>query len=82
MRSEAAIHIINIVLLPEYRNLGIGTSLLKGLIEEAGRAGKPVRIHVEVFNPALRFYERLGFARIEEKGFHYLMERQTNSPSA
>jgi ribosomal protein S18 acetylase RimI-like enzyme len=75
-RSDAAIHIINIVLLSEYRNLGIGTSILKGLIEEAGKAEKRLRIHVEIFNPALRFYERLGFFKIEEVGFHFLMQWQ------
>jgi ribosomal protein S18 acetylase RimI-like enzyme len=80
-RGEASIHIINIVLLPEYRNRGIGSSILSDLIKEASAAGQPVRIHVEVFNPALRFYERLGFIRIKEKGFHYLMERQTALPA-
>jgi hypothetical protein len=34
----------------------------------APAAGKPVTIHVEVFNPAMRLYERLGFRPIEERG--------------
>jgi ribosomal protein S18 acetylase RimI-like enzyme len=80
-RSDAAIHIINIVLLSEYRNLGIGTSILRGLIEEAGKAEKRLRIHVEIFNPALRFYERLGFVKIDQTGFHHLMEISPALPS-
>jgi hypothetical protein len=37
-------------------------------------AGKPLRIHVEGFNPALRLYERLGFRQIEDKGVYLFME--------
>jgi predicted GNAT family acetyltransferase len=42
-------------------NRGLGTTLLRNLQSEAAAAGKPLRIHVERFNPALRLYERLGF---------------------
>jgi hypothetical protein len=34
----------------------------------------PLRIHVEKFNPALRWYERLGFRQIEDKGVYLFME--------
>ena len=37
-------------------------------------AGKPLRIHVERFNPALRLYERLGFRQIEDKGVYLFLE--------
>jgi ribosomal protein S18 acetylase RimI-like enzyme len=73
-RREDEIRIVDIALLPEARNAGIGSSLLKNLLAEASRAGKAVRIHVERFNPALRLYQRLGFARVADKGVHYLME--------
>jgi ribosomal protein S18 acetylase RimI-like enzyme len=33
-----------------------------------------VTIHVEVFNPALRLYERLGFKKVAENGPYHLME--------
>lgn len=73
-RWTKEIRIVDIALLPEYRNAGIGTTLLKGILEEATQAGKPVSIHVERFNPALHLYERLGFSTISENGVYYLME--------
>ena len=74
-RREDELHIIDIALLPAYRNAGLGTTLLREVIAEADAAGKPVRIHVERFNPALRLYERLGFSRIADTGVYFLMER-------
>ncbi len=73
-RRTDEIRLIDIALLPEYRGKGFGTGLLKDLQTEAVQAGKPLRIHVEKFNPALRLYERLGFARIADTGVYYLME--------
>ena len=70
------VRIVDIALMPAYRSGGIGTMLLRRVFEEGDAAGKPVSIHVEVFNPARRLYERLGFV---EKGMHgnvyFLMER-------
>ena len=73
-RRPDVIHLIDIALLPANRNRGIGTSLLKELLAEASEVGKPVRIHVEHFNPALHLYERLGFSRIGDQGVYYQME--------
>lgn len=71
------VRIVDIAILPAYRNRGLGTRLLEGVFAEGDAAGKPVSIHVEVFNPARRLYERLGFV---EKGAHgdvyILMERR------
>jgi ribosomal protein S18 acetylase RimI-like enzyme len=69
------IRLIDIALLPEYRNQGIGNSLLKDIIKDATKAKKPVRIHVERYNPAMHLYERLGFVRIGDTGVYYLMEK-------
>jgi ribosomal protein S18 acetylase RimI-like enzyme len=63
-------------LLPEYCNRGIGSTLLRQLQSEAAAAGKPLRIHVERFNPALRLYERLGFRVIDDRGVYLFMEWQ------
>src|ERR1051325_6163687 len=57
LRSDEAVHVIDISLLPEHRGKGIGTKLLKELQAEAKTAGKPLTIHVERFNPALRLYQ-------------------------
>ena len=74
-RWKEEIRIVDIALLPEYRRMGIGTLLLRDLISESEESGKPLSIHVERFNPALRLYERLGFRAVEDKGVYLLMER-------
>jgi ribosomal protein S18 acetylase RimI-like enzyme len=67
--------IIDIALLPEYRNQGIGAYVLQLIINEAFTQGKTVSIHVEHFNPALHLYERLGFKHIDTfNSVYYLME--------
>jgi ribosomal protein S18 acetylase RimI-like enzyme len=73
-RSEKEILIVDISLLPEHRGAGLGSKLLRELQEEARSAGKPLTIHVERFNPALRLYERLGFKKVEEQEVYLLME--------
>jgi ribosomal protein S18 acetylase RimI-like enzyme len=74
-RGETEIRIIDIALVPEHRGSGVGTSLLQDLLAEADAAGKSVTIHVERENPALRFYERLGFTLAEDKGVYLFLER-------
>ena len=73
-RSRDEIHIIDIALLPEHRRAGLGTAILRELLDEAARASKSVRIYVEHANPARRLYERLGFTVIDDTGVYVLME--------
>jgi ribosomal protein S18 acetylase RimI-like enzyme len=73
-RSPQELRIMDIALLPPYRNRGIGTSLLRDLLEEAAESGRRVTIHVEKFNPARALYERLGFSEAGDLGVYVLME--------
>jgi ribosomal protein S18 acetylase RimI-like enzyme len=73
-RISDEFRIIDIALLPEFCNRGIGSSLLRQLQAEARAAGKPLRIHVERFNPALRLYERLGFRQVADRAVYLFME--------
>jgi ribosomal protein S18 acetylase RimI-like enzyme len=57
------------------RGRGIGTQLIKGLIEEAARAGRAVTLGVVKSNPALRLYERLGFGTTHEDERKFYMRR-------
>lgn len=66
--------IVDIALLPDFRGAGAGSALLRDIQARAARAGKPLRIHVEVYNPALRLYERLGFRRVGGDGMYHLLE--------
>lgn len=69
------IRIVDIVLLPPYRNQGIGSHLLNAVLAEGQSRGVPVRIHVERYNPAQRLYFRLGFQLLEDKGVYLLLEK-------
>jgi ribosomal protein S18 acetylase RimI-like enzyme len=73
--------IIDIAFLPEYRGRGLGEALLRDLLDEAAAAGKPVSIHVEKLNPAMRLYRRLGFVTEEDKGIYDLMRWTATPPS-
>ncbi len=73
-RWPREIRLIDVALLPEFRRQGLGGAILRDLLAEAGRAGKPVTIHVERLNPALRLYERLGFRLKEDKGVYLFLE--------
>jgi ribosomal protein S18 acetylase RimI-like enzyme len=73
-RRENEIRIMDIALLPGYRNLGIGSALLQDILDQGKNHNLPVTIHVEQFNPALRLYKRMGFRQKEDKGVYLLME--------
>ena len=73
-RGQDEIRLVDIALLPEYRQGGIGTGLIQGLLAEAGTRGLPVTIHVEVGNQARKLYERLGFERVADRGVYILMQ--------
>ena len=74
VRMDQEIRLADIALMPEYRNAGIGTSLIRELLSEGAAAGKPVRLHVARTNRAQKLYSRLGFAKIGDTGTHFLME--------
>jgi ribosomal protein S18 acetylase RimI-like enzyme len=65
---------IDIALLPEYRQAGIGGAIVRHLLAEAAREHKPFRIHVEKFNRAQRLYRRLGFTTLADDGAYLFME--------
>ncbi|HSU16256.1 MAG TPA: GNAT family N-acetyltransferase [Longimicrobium sp.] len=79
---EREIRIVDIALVPEYRGGGIGTMLLRRVFDEGDAAGKPVSIHVEVFNPARRLYERLGFVEKGKHGDVYVLMERPAAPAA
>lgn len=74
-RPSDEIRLLDIILLPEHRNLGIGTTFLHQLQHEAANKNVPVRFYVWQFNlDAQRFYHRLGFQTVAEAGAYIQME--------
>lgn len=74
--NSTDIRVVDIGFLPDWRNRGFGTALLRGLFAEGAASGRSVSVHVEVFNPARRLYERLGFRQKSATGPYLLMEWQ------
>jgi GNAT superfamily N-acetyltransferase len=73
--DDEQIRLLDIALLPQFQRRGAGALLLKRLMKEAERVGKPLRHMVFVLNnDAHRFYERLGFVVIEDLGAYKHME--------
>jgi len=73
-RSTEEILVLDIALLPEHRGAGIGSALMFDLMAEASRTGNLIRLHVERFNPALNWYQRLGFTAVREDAIYLEME--------
>lgn len=72
-RRADQIRLVDIALVSEQRGAGLGTALLRTLLDEGRGSGLPVSIHVEYNNPALRLYRRLGFCHVDSNGVYYLM---------
>jgi ribosomal protein S18 acetylase RimI-like enzyme len=71
--DDRTITLVDIALLPESRNAGIGRRLLNDLLGGAAEQGKAVTLHVFKNNPARNLYERLGFRQISEDSMYYEM---------
>ncbi len=82
LRGQSEFRLIDISLLPEFRNAGIGTRLLRDFLEEAFEAGKPLRLQVLKTNPAVRLYTRLHFTITGHDDLYLQMEVEAASNEA
>jgi len=71
---ENEIRCVDLALLPEFRNRGLGTILMRRLQQQAVTAHKPLRLQVIRYSRAINLFERLGFVRTSETGTHFQME--------
>ncbi|USG65060.1 GNAT family N-acetyltransferase [Brevibacillus ruminantium] len=79
-RSDTAVILVDITILPDYRGMGIGTTLIRELQNEAAASLHPLLLSVLPTNRAMQLYERLGFRAIGSLGLHISME-WTPTPS-
>jgi ribosomal protein S18 acetylase RimI-like enzyme len=64
-----------IELLPEYQNQGLGSAIVRQLVDRANSYRVPLTLHVLKTNePARRFYERLGFVVVDKEEHRFKME--------
>lgn len=72
--TQDACRVVDISILPAYRNMGIGTSLLTDLQRLMASSHLPIRLSVLSSNPARRLYERLQFRYIKLEEPYVFME--------
>ena len=76
--TSACIDIVELQVVPEYQGIGIGTSVVQGVVDEGQRRGIPVTLSVVLANArAKQLYERLGF---EVTGFEAPFIRMRHHP--
>ncbi|WP_028105006.1 GNAT family N-acetyltransferase [Pseudoduganella violaceinigra] len=68
------LRILDICLLPEYRNRGIGLGLLRSLQAQGERLRLPVRVNLALGSPAQHLFVRCGFELLAVDGMYNLME--------
>lgn len=77
--ADTHLHVIDISLLPQFRGLGLGSDILRGLMAQAAGGKVPVKLSVDRMSPAQRMYARLGFQRTSETASHVAMEWQPDT---
>jgi ribosomal protein S18 acetylase RimI-like enzyme len=79
-RSEEEVFFIDIAVLTDYRSLGIGSVIFKGLMREAEESNRPLNFSVLVSNhKAIKLYKRLGMDFVGDTGSHYLVRWEPKS---
>jgi GNAT superfamily N-acetyltransferase len=79
---ETEVRILDITILPQHRNTGIGTQIIRALMAEAVAIGRPLLIYVESYNRSLALFARLGFVKSGENGYSYRMEWRAQGETA
>ena len=76
IESEDRIEIGQFFILPDCQNRGIGTHLLKSILNRADQMGKNVTLKFLKNNPVKSLYVRNGFRIIDTNEILYYMKRE------
>ncbi|MFZ2990488.1 GNAT family N-acetyltransferase [Ideonella sp.] len=74
-RHVTHIQLEEIYIEPASQRLGLGTEVMRRIIRESESVVLPIRLHVLASNPALAFYEKLGFETVRSAPAVIYMER-------
>ncbi|WP_255507978.1 N-acetyltransferase [Lysinibacillus sp. BW-2-10] len=67
--------IVDITILPNYQNRGIGTYIISNILKDAKNQNKIVQLSVFYTNKqALKLYEQLGFKKVNQNEMYIQME--------
>jgi ribosomal protein S18 acetylase RimI-like enzyme len=73
--GQHGFHVVHVALLPEQRNLGLGTALMSAVLDQPRRGGIRCSAIVALDNAAsLRLWSRLGFTERERSATDVIVE--------
>jgi ribosomal protein S18 acetylase RimI-like enzyme len=70
------VHVRELVLSPEFQSRGIGSTVLRQIMDHARSRGVTVHLGTQLMNRAANLYLRLGFREIGRTDTHILFEWQ------
>ena len=73
-REPECIQLLQLFIRPQHQNRGIGSKLIRQLLDQARTEGLPLRLRVLRVNPAFALYRRLGFKVVQEAPERFFME--------
>jgi ribosomal protein S18 acetylase RimI-like enzyme len=73
-RRDSELRGIDLAIIPEFRTLGIGTSVIRDAFRECAETNRRFVFHVLKSNRAMRLYLDLGCVVAGETATHYRME--------
>ncbi len=71
--NESGWVIVQVQVLPEYQGRGLGSKMVKGVLEQARSDDQSVSLSVLKGNPAKELYSRLGFTVVSQSEAEYKM---------
>ena len=80
--ANDAIFLAQLYLDGRSQRQGIGSRVMRAVIDEAAYEGKAVTLGVMKINPARRLYERLGFSVTHEDQYKFYMRREPDRAPA
>ncbi len=73
-QDSKVVHLADIAVHRNHRGKGIGQAVIDSTKAECIQSKRTLCLHVDPLNPAVQFYQHLGFRIVEQKPTHYLME--------
>src|SRR5580698_6425355 len=71
--NECEIFLGSLYVITEMQRLGIGTHILRKLIDQCKHSSKALTLAVMKINPAIHLYQRLGFRLTHEDRYKFYM---------